>query len=133
MYSMRDICNEVGLSYETLKFYCKEGLIPNVKRDQNNYRCFDENNLAWIKGVQCLRNCGMSIKDIKEYMNYCLQGVSSIPNRQEMLEITKSELLKKVEEIYTSIQYIDDKQEFYKDVLDGKIKYTSHLIDTEYV
>ena len=65
MFTPKGVCEEVGISYETLKFYCKEGLVPNVKRDKNNYRIFDEKNIAWLKGLQCLKKCGMSIKDMK--------------------------------------------------------------------
>ena len=54
MYTTKEACEQVGISYETLKFYCKEGLVPNVKRDKNNYRIFDERNIAWLKGLQCL-------------------------------------------------------------------------------
>ena len=42
MYSMKEACVQTGMSYETLKFYCKEGLVPNVKRDSHNYRVFDD-------------------------------------------------------------------------------------------
>ena len=69
MYTPKEVCQQVGISYETLKFYCKEGLVPEVKRDKNNYRIFDEKNIAWLKGLQCLRKCGMSIKDMKLYIN----------------------------------------------------------------
>ncbi|WP_436513219.1 MerR family transcriptional regulator [Clostridium thermobutyricum] len=131
MYTSKQVCDQVGISYETLKFYCKEGLVPNVKRDKNNYRKFDEKNIAWLKGIQCLRKCGMSIKDIKVYMNYCLEGESSIPERKEMLDKSKDFLLKRIEEINESINYINSKQAFYDDVLSGKIKYTSNLIDVE--
>lgn len=130
MYTSKQVCDQVGISYETLKFYCKEGLVPNVKRDKNNYRKFDEKNIAWLKGIQCLRKCGMSIKDIKVYMNYCLEGESSIPERKEMLNKSKALLLKQIEEIYESINFINSKQAFYDDVLSGKIKYTSNLIDS---
>lgn len=129
MCTMKEVCNEVGMSYETLKFYCKEGLVPNVKRDKNNYRDFDERNIAWLKGLQYLRKCGMSIKDMKQYMNYCLQGPDTIPQRKIMLEETRKGLLDKIEEINDCIDFIDDKQGFYDDVLDGKIEYVSNLID----
>lgn len=131
MCTMKAVCNEVGMTYETLKFYCNEGLVPNVKRDKNNYRDFDEKNIAWLKGLQCLRKCGMGIKEMKQYMNYCMQGRDSIPERKIMLDQTKESLLLKVEELYESINFIDNKQTFYDDVLSGKIKYTSHLIDIE--
>ncbi|ENZ01347.1 hypothetical protein HMPREF1092_02056 [Clostridium thermobutyricum] len=131
MYTTKEACEQVGISYETLKFYCKEGLVPNVKRDKNNYRKFDEKNIAWLKGIQSLRKCGMSIKDIKVYMNYCLKGESTIPERKEMLDKSKDFLLKQIEEISESINFINSKQTFYDDVLSGKIKYISNLIEVE--
>jgi len=129
-YTMREVCLEVGMTYEGLKFYCKEGLIPNVKRDANNYRVFDERNLAWIKGLQCLRKCGMSIKEMRQYMEYCLVGKDSIPDRNVMLEETKKALNEKIREAEECLRYIEEKQQFYQDVLDGKIPYRSNLIDT---
>ena len=59
LYSMKETCNQTNMSYDTLKFYCNEGLIPNVKRDKNNYRVFDEHDIAWIKSLSCLKMCGM--------------------------------------------------------------------------
>lgn len=129
MCTTKEVCQEVGISYETLKFYCKEGLVPNVKRDKNNYRIFDEKNIAWLKGLQCLRKCGMSIKDMKLYMNYCIEGSSTIVQRKEMLAKSKESLLKKINELDECINFIDNKQSFYDDVLDGKIKYVSNLVD----
>lgn len=131
MYTPKEVCQQVGISYETLKFYCKEGLVPEVKRDKNNYRIFDEKNIAWLKGLHCLRKCGMSIKDMKLYMNYCLEGPSTIPQRKEMLDKTKTALLSKMNDINECINFIDNKQSFYDGVLDGKIDYMSNLIDVE--
>lgn len=38
------------------KFYCNEGLVPNVKRDANKRRVFDESDVKWIKDLTCLKN-----------------------------------------------------------------------------
>ena len=131
MFTPKEVCEEVGISYETLKFYCNEGLVPNVKRDKNNYRIFDEKNIAWLKGLQCLKKCGMSIKDMKLYMNYCMEGPSTIPERKEMLNKLNESLVKKINDLNECIDFIENKQTFYDDVLDGKIKYISNLIDIE--
>lgn len=48
VYSMKDVCQTVGLTYEALKFYCNQGLVPNVKRDHNNHRVFDEHDIKWM-------------------------------------------------------------------------------------
>lgn len=128
MYTMREACTKLNMPYETLKFYCKEGLVPNVKRDKNNYRIFDDKNLAWLEGLQCLRNCGMSIKDMRQYMEYCLQGPDTIDLRKAMLARTKKELLQKRQQLEQCLDYIDKKQQFYDDIKSGKIAYRSNLI-----
>lgn len=129
MYTMKEACEKTGLTYETLKFYCNQGLVPNVKRDSKNYRVFDERDIAWINSLNCLRNCGMSIPEMKEYIDLCLAGESSIPKRKLILEEKRKRLEEDMQRIKESIDYIDWKQGFYDDVLSGKTKYYSNLID----
>lgn len=131
LYSMKETCKKTGLTYDTLKFYCNEGLIPNVKRSKNNYRIFDDNDISWIKNLFCLKNCGMSIIEMKKYLNLCLEGESSIPERKVILDTKLRELEYKKQEIQNNINYINQKHQFYDDVLSGKTKYFSYLIPTE--
>ena len=128
MYTMKEVCRETGMTYEALKFYCNEGLVPNVKRDANNHRVFDDRDVAWIKSLTCLKNCGMSIQEMKVYIDLCLQGEKTIPERKVILARKREDLLKKMAELQASIDYIDWKQGFYDDVLSGKIEYYSNLI-----
>ena len=116
------------MTYETLKFYCNEGLVPNVKRDEKNHRVFDEHDVAWIKSLTCLKKCDMSIQEMKTYLALCLEGVPSIPERKAILVQKRQALVEQMEEIQASIDYIDWKQGFYDDVLAGKIEYRSNLI-----
>lgn len=131
MCTMKEVCDRVGISYETLRFYCNEGLVPNVKRDKNNYRDFDERNINWLIGLQRLRKCGMSIKDMKEYMLLCKEGKDSIPARKVMLDQQKEVLKKQINDMYECLDFIDEKQNFYDDVLEGNVVYTSNLITIE--
>lgn len=66
MYTMMQVCRELDMTYQTLKFYCNEGLVPNVKRDANNRRVFDEHDVKWLKELICLKKCDMSIQEMKE-------------------------------------------------------------------
>lgn len=129
MYSMKETCKQVGMTYETLKFYCNKGLIPNVQRDKNNYRIFDDNNINWIKSLTCLKKCGMSIDEMKTYLDLCLQGQSSIPERKAMLDKKKHDLELKKKEIEDSLSFINWKQNFYDNVQNGKTEYYSYIID----
>lgn len=130
MYTMMQVCKEAGMTYQTLKYYCNEGLIPNVGRDSGNRRIFDERNLKWIKDLVCLKKCGMSIQEMKIYLDLCLQGESTIPQRKKMLAEKRTALLNSIEELKENVAYIDWKQDFYDDVLSGKRPYVSNLIRT---
>ncbi len=130
MYSMKEACQLTGMSYENLKFYCNEGLVPNVKRDRNNYRVFSDSDIKWIQSLGCLKRCGMSIQEMKQYLELCLKGESSIPERKIILERKREDLEEMKKEIEDSIAFIDWKQNFYDDVLAGKTKYYSNLIAT---
>ena len=102
---MKEACQLTNMTYEKLKFYCKEGLVPNVKRDQRNYRVFDEHDIKWIQSLNCLKKCGMSIAEMKEYLSLCLQGESSIPQRKQILEIKRKSLIASKEELQASIDF----------------------------
>lgn len=128
MYSMKETCALTNMTYENLKFYCNEGLVPNVKRDSRNYRVFDEHDVKWIQSLNCLKNCGMSIVEMKEYLALCLEGEGNIPARKKILAAKKEALLQSIAELQKAVAYIDWKQGFYDDVLSGKTAYYSNLV-----
>ena len=127
MYTMMQVCRELNMTYQTLKFYCNEGLVPNVKRDDNNRRIFDEKDVKWIKDLSWLKKCCMSIQEMKKYLELCLQGESTIIPRKEMLNKKQEELRSHIKELEDSVAYIDWKQNFYDEVLSGKRPYVSNL------
>ena len=131
MYTMKQTCEKTNLSYETLKFYCNQGLVPNVKQDSNNRRIFDDRDVAWIQSLNCLKNCGMSISEMKEYIALCLEGESTIPERKVILDAKRQALVAQLQQVQDCIDYIDWKQGFYDDVLSGKTAYYGNLINTD--
>lgn len=128
MYSMNEACTLTNMTYENLKFYCNEGLVPNVKRDRRNYRVFDEHDIKWIQSLNCLKSCGMSIAEMKQYLALCMEGEGTIPERKVILAEKKETLLQSITELQKAVAYIDWKQRFYDDVLSGKTAYYSNLV-----
>lgn len=128
MYSMKEACTLTNMTYENLKFYCNEGLVPNVKRDRRNYRVFDEHDIKWIQSLNCLKSCGMSIAEMKQYLALYMEGEGTIPERKVILAEKKETLLKSITELQKAVAYIDWKQRFYDDVLSGKTAYYSNLV-----
>ena len=130
MNSMKQACQMTHMRYETLKFYCNQGLVPNVKRDAANRRLFDDSDIAWINSLSCLKKCGLSLTEMKHYLDLCLQGQATIPERKQILLNKRSELLARQQELQDALDYIDWKQGFYDDVLSGKTPYVSNLTGT---
>ena len=131
IYTMMQVCKETNMTYQTLKFYCNEGLVPHVKRDKNNRRIFDEHDVRWIKDLVCLKKCGMSIQEMRIYLSLCLEGEKTIMQRKELLAKKQEELRHAIEELEESVAYIDWKQNFYDEVLSGKKPYISNLIPVD--
>ncbi len=130
MYTMKETCQKTGLAYETLKFYCNQGLVPNVKRDSQNHRVFDDRDVAWINSLNCLKRCDMGIAEMKEYLALCQDGEETIPKRKRILEAKRRTLEEEQKRIADAIAYIDRKQSFYEDVLSGRTPYFSNLTGT---
>ena len=121
------VCRELGMTYQTLKFYCNQGLVPYVKRDKNNRRVFDEHDVEWVRSLTRLKRCGMSIEEMRDYLNLCLEGEKSIPDRKKMLAEKRARLGEQMEQIQASMDYIDWKQGFYDDILASRTEYYSNL------
>lgn len=131
MYTMRQAAKLAGMNYETLRFYCKEGLVPNVKRDKNNYRIFDDNNITWLKSLECFKQSGMGITELRHFMNLSIEGEDTVIERMAILNNKKKELYEEIEKIKRNIDYIDHKLERYQDLLDGKAQYINLLAPKE--
>lgn len=129
MYSMKECCKLTGLSYDTLKYYCNQGLIPNVKRDKiSNYRVFDEDDINWIKSLICLKKCNLSLKEMKNYIDLCMQGKKTIIERKEILLKHKKEIENEINSLKDTLAFIDKKTDLYDKFLSGEVKYYSYLI-----
>lgn len=129
MYSMKECCKLTGLGYDTLKYYCNEGLVPNVKRDkENNYRVFDDDDINWIKSLICLKKCNFSLKEMKTYIELCLKGKDSILERKQMLLSHKKEIEEQILALNETLKFIDKKNELYDKFLSGEVEYYSYLI-----
>ena len=120
MYSMKEVCKLTGLSYETLKFYCNQGLIPDVQRDATNRRVFTQEQIYWIKGLLCLRDCGMGVAEMKEYFAILWSEKPDVAALKAMLTRKQAELEERIRKAHESIQFIGWKQNFYDEVLAGK-------------
>ena len=118
MYSVKEISDIVGLTEHTIRFYTDKGLVPSVTRDRNNNRLFDEESINWLTGVKYLKECGMSIEAIKDYVDLCLEGNSTIEQRYQIVLSQKAAAEEQLRSAQERIEYLNAKIAFYQDIME---------------
>lgn len=122
MLTVKEVSKKFNISEYTLRYYTDENLIPSIKRDKNNIRVFDEESLNWLKTIICLRKCGMSIKSIKEYVDLCIIGDSTILQRIDIINSQKVIIDKKIQELKESSLFLENKKDLYDDIIKNNKK-----------
>ncbi len=116
MYTIKEVSERTGLSIYTLRYYDKEGLLPLVKRTPSGIRKFSDNDIAWLGLICCLKNSGMSIENIKEFMHLCLKGEETAEIRKDMLLLHKQHILQQMNELEKSLDTVNYKINHYKEI-----------------
>lgn len=114
-YTIKEVADQLGLSVYTLRFYDKQGLLPFVSRNRSGYREFTTGDLRLLHTIICLKNTGMPIRTIRDYVNAVMQGPSSIPLRQDLLQRHRQTILAEQAKIMANLKEIDFKLGLYND------------------
>jgi len=112
-YSIKEVAEKTNLSIYTLRFYDKQGLLPFVSRNASGYRTFTEGDLHLLKTICCLKETGMKIADIRQYITYVMAGPRSIPQRQALLRAHRQAIEVQQAAIQTNLKEIDRKLALY--------------------
>lgn len=112
-YTISDIAKMMDVSVYTLRYYDKEGLFPHVKR-VNGIRVFEDEDFAWLRVLNCLRNINMPIKKMKEYAELCEQGDTSLEARLKMIEEQEANIDEQIKKLEYYKQEIEFKKEYYR-------------------
>lgn len=120
MLTIKEVSKIMCISPYTLRFYDKEGLFPFVKRNERNIRIFTENDLEWVYVVQCLRETGLPIAKIRQYIIMCTEGDQTIPKRLKLLESQRESILLQLSETKEMLDMVDYKITSYRNRINNK-------------
>jgi DNA-binding transcriptional MerR regulator len=112
-YSIAEVAEKTHLTPHTLRYYEKEGLLPFVDRSDSGNRDFKDKDLEWLELICCLKNTGMPIKQIKEYIQLCLKGDNTIDVRREIFIKHREEVISQIAELQRNLDKINCKINFY--------------------
>lgn len=117
-YTIKDIAKLMNVSTYTLRYYDKEGLFPGVKR-VNGIRIFEDKDFEWLRVLTCLKNINMPIKKIKEYIDLCKEGDSSLEKRLEMILEQEKSIDHQIKQLEYYKQEIEFKKAYYKAAIES--------------
>lgn len=126
MHTVKEAAQITGLTEHAIRFYTDKGLVPTVRRSEHNVRLFDEQSINWLFGVRCLKQSGMPIEAIKRYIDLCLQGDSTVPERSAMMKKHGEEARRQLEEAKRHVAHLEEKMLLYEEILAGKTPDTTN-------
>jgi len=98
----------------TLRYYDKEGLLPFVERSSGGIRIFQEADFEWLNLIGCLKRTGMSIKDIKAFIDLCMEGDSTIDQRLDLINKQRVAVLQQISQLKDTLHTLDFKHWYYQ-------------------
>ena len=113
-YTISQAAQMTGISPSAIRYYDKEGLLPFVERSSGGIRMFQEKDYEWLKVISCLKKAGMSLKDIREYINLAMQGDDTIDERLALFEKQRKNLEAQMAELQHTMDVLNFKCWFYE-------------------
>lgn len=109
-----EISKKTGLSISTLRYYDKHGLLQNIDRSNGGIRKFDDKDLESLRIILCLKTSGMKISEIKQFMDWCNEGDTTIDKRLNMFYEQEKNINKQINILNKSLKLIKFKQWYYE-------------------
>lgn len=116
MLTIKDAARQVNLTPHTLRYYESEGLMPFLKRDEVGHRVFGQEDIEWLQFICCLRNTGMSIREMKSFVKLYKQGDDTIPERMDVLYDHRAVIEDKLKEMQQYLININNKIRYYEGI-----------------
>lgn len=123
--TIKEVAEKYGISQDTLRYYERINIIPDVKRTSSGIRNYQEEDLKWVELAVCMRSAGLPIESLIEYQRLFQEGDSTIPARLELLREQMDVLQKQKAQIEETMERLSYKISRYEEaVKTGKLIWT---------
>ncbi len=112
-YTIGEVVEQTGLSAHTLRYYEKEGLLPFVTKNSSGHRVYAKSDLQWLSMIECLKDSGLQIKEIRQYIEWFRQGDSTLQQRLELFTNRRKALETEIARLQTVMNKITFKETLY--------------------
>ena len=113
-YTVGEMAERLGVTPSTLRYYDREGMLPFVERTASGARLFKDEDLGWFRIIECLKKTGMPIKDIKRFIDLCIEGDSAIDERLELITERLAAVQSQIDELAQARDLLEYKRWYYQ-------------------
>ena len=113
-YTIGEAAKLLGVAPSTLRYYDKEGLLPSVERSEGGVRIFQDADMGHLSTIKCLKNTGMSIQEIRQYIDLSLQGDETIEARLQLIDHRREAVREQIRQLQQTLHTLDYKHWFYE-------------------
>ena len=127
--TITEVSQKYDISQDTLRYYERIGLIPRVNRNKSGIRDYTEEDCKWVEFIKCMRDAGLPIEVLIEYVGLFQRGDTTIEARRELFVEQRKMLIKKIEDMKKTLERLDYKIASYEPAITEKEKELRRLDD----
>ena len=113
-YTIKKVSEMTGLSIPTIRYYDKEGLLPDLQRKESGYRIFSDRDLEAIDLIGCFKESGLTIQEIRHFMSLVRQGDVTLDERLAIYQTHIARLEEKLAAVQNALEHSRRTLAFYE-------------------
>ena len=126
--TIKEVCEQYDITADTLRYYERVGVIPPVTRTSGGIRNFTEEDLKWVKNAICMRNAGLPVEMLIEYVQLFREGDETIEARRDLLADARDELEAQMKSYQETLDRLNYKISRYEEAMrTGVLTWDSHV------
>lgn len=112
--TISEVSKQYDISTDTLRYYERIGLLPKVQRNKSGIRDYSKEDIGWIEFIKCMRDAGVSIEALIEYVALFQQGDDTILARKNILIDQRTKMEQKLKELNKCLDKLNYKINYYE-------------------
>lgn len=114
IYTVSEMAKLLNIPPSTLRYYDREGLLPFVERSESGIRVFKEEDYGWLKIISCLKSAGMTLKNIRRYIEMAMKGDETVDARLQLLVEQREQIQNQMAELQRTLDVVEYKCWYYQ-------------------
>lgn len=115
--TIKEVCEKFDITADTLRYYERVGVIPEVTRTKGGIRDFSEEDIKWVENAVCMRSAGVPVEMLIEYVRLFQEGDSTITARRDLLMEARVEVQKQLDKYQATMDKLNYKISRYEEAV----------------